>query len=164
MGSAPSIAIGAEVFYSASSLFTVYYFDGATGFTSPTWNGYPSIDMGAYSSKPIWLISNNLPYNADLSTTPNHDGVPLLMDYALNLSPNQNQSANIPQPVVSGSQMSMTYYAGSAGVTYSVEVSSDLQTWTTSGVSTSAPDINNFCTATIPLSSNKQFMRLKVTY
>ena len=162
MGNAPSV--GSSVFASTASGFTVYYFDGSTGFTSPTWNGYPSVDMGAYSTKPIWLISNTLPYNADLSSTPNHDGVPLLMDYALNLDPTKNQSANIPQPVVSGSQMSLTYYGGSSGVTYSVEVSSDLQTWTTSGVSMSAPDINNFCTATIPLSSNKQFMRLKVTY
>ena len=114
----------------------------------------------------IWFTPTQLsdPTMSGTNATPAKDGITNLMKYALNLSPNQNQSANIPSPVVTGSQMSLNYYAGSAGVTYSVEVSSDLQTWTTSGVSISPPDLNNFSTATVPLSGTKQFMRLKVSY
>jgi CubicO group peptidase (beta-lactamase class C family) len=40
VGNAPSM--GSNVFASTASDFTVVYFDGATGFTSPTWQGYPS--------------------------------------------------------------------------------------------------------------------------
>ena len=159
-GNAP--LIGSDIFEYDDDL-TVYYYNESTGFTSPTWNGYPAVNMG-YSPAITWLLSKGFPYNTSLQSTPNNDGVPLLMNYALNLSPDQNQRANVSKPTISGSLMSLTYYAGSAGVSYSVEVSSDLQTWTSSGVTTSAPDINNFCTATSPLSGAKQFMRLKVSY
>ncbi len=40
-GNAPGL--GTDVFGSAASGFTVYYFSGKTGFTSPTWNGYPAL-------------------------------------------------------------------------------------------------------------------------
>jgi len=36
--------------------------------------------------------------------------------------------------------MSLTYYAGKTDVQYRVEISSDLQSWTTSGITLSAPD------------------------
>ena len=39
-GAAPTM--GADVFASTASGFTVYYVNGATGFTSPTWDGYPA--------------------------------------------------------------------------------------------------------------------------
>jgi hypothetical protein len=40
-GSAPSL--GTEVFSGAASTFKVYYTTGSVGFTTPTWNGYPSV-------------------------------------------------------------------------------------------------------------------------
>ena len=126
--------------------------------------GNNRISMGAYSPVAPWLISNGFAYNTALTNVPNNDGVPLLMDYALNLDPTQNQSASIPKPVVSGSQMSLTFYGGSAGVTYIVQTSTDLQYWSTSGVTFSGPDAYNNFTATIPITGSKEFMRLKVTY
>jgi hypothetical protein len=162
LGNAPSVA--GMTFDYGSSDFTLYYFDGAGGFTSPTWNGYTAVDIGAYSSVAPWLLSNGFAFNANLQCAPNGDGVPLLMDYALNLDPTQNQSGSMPQPVISGNQMSLTYYAGSAGITYSVEASTDLQNWSTAGVTTSAPDANNFCTATVPITSSRGFMRLVVLH
>ena len=99
-----------------------------------------------------------------MATAPNGDGVSLLMDYALNLDPNQNQSGSMPKPVMAGNQMSLAYYAGSTGVTYAVETSPDLQTWTTSGVTLSAPDANNIRTATVPTAGVNCFMRLVVSY
>ena len=160
MGDSPS-TFGSFAF---DPTVTVYYFHGSSGFTSPSWNGYSSVDIGAYSPAAPWLLSNGLTHHADLGSTPNHDGVPLLMSYALNLDPTQNHSAGVPQPVISGSQMSLTYYAGSEGVTYSVEASDDLQSWSTLGVTVSAPDANQFRTATVPLSSGKRFMRIKLAY
>ena len=43
LGSAPSM--GSLVFDNAASGFTVYYLDGQSYFTSPTWMGYPAIGM-----------------------------------------------------------------------------------------------------------------------
>ena len=148
----------------------VYYFNDKNGFASPTWvdsSGYswPSVNMGNSSPVSQWLITKGLAYNSDMTSTPNSDGVPLLMSYALKLDPTKNQSPNIPKPVVSGSQMSLTYYAGSQGVAYSVEACSDLQSWSTDGVIITGPDSNNNCMATIPIiTGTKCFMRLKVVY
>lgn len=162
MGNAP--LMGSNIFSYVASDFTVYYFANKTGYASPTWNNYPAVSMGALSPVKPWLLSKGLAYNADMQSTPNGDGVPLLMAYALNLDPTKNQSANIPKPAVAGSQMSLTFYAGNADVTYSVESSPDLQTWSTDGVTISAPDANNCCTATVPTTAPSRFMRLVVTH
>jgi hypothetical protein len=125
-------------------------------------------DIGAYEFVPStygdwkynWGLTSEIPDNAD----DNHDGIPLLMEYALGLDPTINQSGNIPKPVNSGSQMSLTFFAGQADVIYSAEASTDLQTWSTSGVTISPPDANNCRTATIPITGSKCFMRLKVVH
>jgi len=160
MGNAPSM--GTYVFASAASGFTVYFYNGATGFTSP-WNGYPTVNRG---TPPVasWLLFKGLPSNAVLTSIPNGDGVPLLLAYALNLDPTQNQSRNIPKPFVSGSNLSLTYYAASPDVTYTVQTTTDLQNWTTTGVTLSGPDSNGCYTASIPMTDPRCFMRLVVTH
>ena len=161
-GNAPAMAT--RIFSFDPSNFTIYYYNGATGFTSPTWyEGYPAVDLG-YSPVATWLLSKGFAYNADLQSAPNGDGVPLLMDYALNLDPTRNQSAGIPSPAISGTHISLTFYAGRAGITYLVQTSADLQNWTTTGVTVSAPDANGLCTATAPVTSTSAFMRLMVAY
>ena len=167
MGNAPSV--GTSLFKYTPSSLTVYYYNGSTGFSEPTWTDsageqYHAVNLG---QPPLssWLFFKGFPSNANLQSMPNNDGVPLLMSYALNLDPTKNQSANIPKPVVSGSQMSLTYFAGSSGVAYSVEACSDLQSWSTSGVTITGPDSSNNCTATVPIvTGTNSFMRLKVVY
>ena len=127
-------------------------------------DGNLTLISGTFTPLVSWLVSNGLPNTADPTSNPNHDGVPLLMDYALNLDPTQNQSASLPEPVVSGSQMSLTYFAATTGITYTVQASHDLMSWSSAGVMTSSTNISGFCTATIPLTGSKGFMRLQVTY
>ena len=55
----------------------------------------------------------------------------------------------------------LTYYAGNADVTYTVQSSTDLQTWTPV-TNVSAPDANNRCTATVPATGPCRFLRLVV--
>ncbi|MCX6867415.1 MAG: leucine-rich repeat protein, partial [Verrucomicrobia bacterium] len=45
MGNAPT-TMGIDVFTDTASGFTVYYYNGATGFTTPTWLGYDAYNMG----------------------------------------------------------------------------------------------------------------------
>lgn len=143
---------------------TVYYFNGATGFTSPTWLGFSSVNMGDFSFIAPWLLSNGLAYNADIESDLNNDGVNLLTAYSLNLNPNQNLAGSLPRPAFAGGQMSLTFYAGSPGVTYKVETSRDLLNWNTLGVTLSAPDANKFRTATVSTADPSRYLRLVTDY
>jgi hypothetical protein len=162
MGNAPTMST--KVFDSTASGFTVYYLNGKAGFTAPLWNGYPALEMDAYSPLATWLLANGLPPDANPQADPNSDGVSLLLAYALNLDPKRNLSASMPQPVMSANQMSLTFYAGSAGVSYTVESSSDLHTWSAAGVTLGALDANKLRTATVATSGRSRFLRLVVRY
>ena len=154
MGNAPAFGMGgAGVFGNTAHGFTGYCFSGATGFTE-------AVNAGVYSPVTVWLISNGIAYNANVQSTPNSDGVSLLMAYALNLDPTLNQSGLLPKPVVSGSQMSLTFYASSPGVNYSVEASPNLKTW--NPLTLSGTDAYGQKSASVLLSGSNRFMRLKV--
>lgn len=162
LGNAPS-TFGSSVFMNAEMNFKVLFHQKATGFTTPTWKNYPS-EMISSGSDPIgdWLTSHSLPTDSDLTSDANHDGVSLLMAYALNLNPAQNLSASLPQVSVSGGQMSLTFYAGAAGVTYEVVASPSVTGWSTEAVTLSDPDANQMRTATTPMTGTSRFMRLVV--
>ena len=159
-GAAPMM--GANIFYGAKPNLTLYYYDGSAGFRSPIWYGLPAVNRGAWDPVAGWLETNGFPPDTDMLSDPNNDGVSLLMAYALALDPRLNLAGSLPNPVLSGSQMSLRFYAGSEGVSYAVEVSADLRTWTTSGVTLSSPDQSQRRTATVVALAPSQFMRLVV--
>jgi len=101
---------------------------------------------------------------SDLLSTPNNDGVSLLVDYALNLDPTKDQSPNVPKAVLTGGNLSYTFYVGNAYVRFRIQSSADLHTWSSAGVTVSAQDANGNCTATVPRFSGRCFMRLVVTH
>ncbi|MFA6288500.1 MAG: leucine-rich repeat domain-containing protein [Opitutaceae bacterium] len=76
MGNAP--ALGYNAFYDVASGFTVYYLNGSSGFTSPTWQGYPSqgtqgtqtITFGALSGKTYGNAPFTLSATASSGLTP----------------------------------------------------------------------------------------------
>ena len=106
---------------------------------------------------------------------PSGDGICNLLDYAFNLNPNlHNNQSVLPQTSVSGGYLSLTYTSNSTAsdLTYTVEVSSDLQTWK-SGIGYTSPPLilsDNGITQQIQVSDltpstieNKRFIRLRVT-
>lgn len=161
-GNAP--AMGFNVFTNPAADFTVYYFNDKAGFTSPTWLGYQTVNMGNATPTGVWLVSNGFSNTQNLQSAPNHDGVSLLLAYALNLDPTKNQVANLPKAVVSGGRLGMTFHAGNPDVSYQVQASADLQSWSTNGVTLSAPDGDGNCAASVPVSSGTRYMRLVVTH
>ena len=165
LGSAPYA--GYRVFDDTAPGFSVCFFNGASGFTTPTWstNGswYPSVNMGTYSPHKVWLVTNGFGFDSPLNADPNGDGVSLLLAYGLGLNPNLNLAEILPKPVVDESGLSLRFYSGNTDVGYAVQVSSNLKDWTSEGVILTAPDAEQFRTATIPLGAgSSRYMRLAI--
>lgn len=72
LGNAPS-GTDSTIFGSCAAGFAVYYLEGASGFTSPTWNGYPSSVLGGTTILPTgisgeadyeaWVLANAANWN-----------------------------------------------------------------------------------------------------
>ena len=152
LGDAPAI-FESRVFDNTAADFTIHYLSENVGFTSPTWKGYPSTS---------WFMDGGLDPAADLDQDLNSDGVTLLMAYALNLDPSLDLSGILPQAEMAADALGMTYYAASPGITYTVETSTDLETWTEIGVSASGLDLQFRNIATVDLTDPHRFLRLKV--
>jgi hypothetical protein len=163
LGDAPTLGEPA-VFDNPATGFTIYYFNGKAGFSSPLWNGYPAVNVGEPTPLKTWLLENGLPPDSSLQDDPNHDGVNLLIAYALDLNPQLDLSGRMPRPMLAGNQMSLTFHAGAAGVSYFVETSTDLKTWSPTGVRISDPDANMFRTATVDMAGTGRFLRLVVSH
>jgi len=159
-------SFAANAFQAAPPGFTIYYMDAAAlTFTVSPWTEslHPVVNMGVNSTPfAAWLLSKGLPANMDIQSDSNGDGVKLLMARALNLDPHRNLSGEMPQPVIAGNQMSLSFYAAAAGITYRVKTSENLTDWTTE-VPRSEPDANQISTATVNISGPARYMRLEVS-
>ena len=164
-GDAPTLGRDAFPDVDTNAQFTVYYLEGNSEFTSPTWEGYPanSIDPAAHLVS-VWLTKHGYPHDTDLTADPNRDGVNLLTAYALNLHPRLALQGSIPVPVLENGVLSLTFFGATPGVTYSVETSVDLKSWTTAGVNVSDPDPKGIRTATAPSDTPRRYLRLLVTH
>ncbi len=85
------------------------------------------------------------------------------MAYALDLNPHANLSGHMPAPEVDGDTLKLTFSAGAKGVTYTVDTSTDLEHWTTEGVTLTDLDPTQHPTASVPLDSPRRFLRLVVS-
>jgi len=161
LGNAPGL--GTDVFY-LSNINTLYHFDDKTGFDVVPWNDYTHVSLGASTAVATWLLLHGFTPATDILTDPNHDGVSLLMAYALNLDPQENLAGSLPKPVIDGTHLSLTFYAANTDVSYAVESSFDLQGWSTADVTLPPdPDGNNCRTATVDRAGHSAcFMRLVV--
>lgn len=90
LGNAPA-TFGDIVFANTAPGFTIYYYGTPTGFTSPTWKGYPAVNL--ISPKPMhaWRMAHfGIPADTGIAgnnADPDGDGVPNLLEYAFNLDP-----------------------------------------------------------------------------
>jgi hypothetical protein len=85
------------------------------------------------------------------------------MAYALDLDPHENLQGNLPAPILTGDSLTLTFPANAPGITYTAQTSTDLQTWTTDGVTLSDLDPDNHRTAVVPLDAPQRFLRLVVS-
>jgi len=157
LGDAPTL--GANAFSGTALGFEIFYLEGSTGYTTPTWNGYPTSpasEFDIYFS--AWLSDHGLPADSLPNQDLNGDGVELIMAYALNLDPNENLAGRTPMTVLDAGTLNLSYYAASPGVTYTAKTSTDLLFWTTNGVTLSGTSENR--RASVDRNSTLRFLRL----
>lgn len=112
-----------------------------------------------------WKTANSIPASLSPDSDPDQDGVPLLLEYALGLSP----SVSSPSPYLSetlnpiGNQLQVTYPRLRNDVLYEVEGSRELLTWSIRDIITSPVEVGEEASASISLDEAKAFLRLKVS-
>lgn len=90
-----------------------------------------------------------------------HDGIPLLLEYALALSPASADPAGLPSIERNGNLLEFHYLHARQDITYVVEGSTDLDDWSSDGISTNQATPQRV--ATVPLNGNpKRYLRLAV--
>ncbi len=154
---------GSGMFDNVATEFAILYLSASTGFTSPTWVGYPAMMIDEVPSpSQLWLMGQGYSPDTDLESDPQTTGVSLLMSYALNLDPESHTQTNLPQPVIDGEGMRMTFYSGRPDVTYIAETTTDFRTWSTEGLMLSDPAPNKTRTASVDRDAPFRALRLRI--
>lgn len=134
LGNAPA-SFGTGVFWSTAPGFTVCYYEGATGFTPGTWQGYKSIMLGAPGSGfPSWPVLASLPPNR---RGPNDRNGPLdlpnLICYAAGIHPLAAVPGDLPAlvtvPSVGRAAFRYRRAKNTPGVTLTPQTSTGLASW-----------------------------------
>jgi len=158
LGNAPTIEEGA--FDTLPAEFHSYYFGRYTGFTTPLWKGRESVDMGADVRDKVWRVEHRLPYDIPLTHEPNGGGISLLIAYALTLDPNRPLGPQMPTPRIDDGKLKIAAVRNSPGIFYAFETSTDLTSWTSSGVSLTPGIVTE---ASVPYTGSPRFLRIRVT-
>jgi uncharacterized protein YfiM (DUF2279 family) len=159
---------------------TSYYLLSQETAGGDQWYDFASPAAGTATGYQSWLLANGLPMdasgNGSATATPASDGLPNLIKYALGLPPGVNGHGgrlSSGQVTDTGNDyLSFAYTCpepASAGITYTVESSANLASWTAAGlVQMSSTVHGNLRTITVrdgtPMAGNsKRFMRLRIT-
>lgn len=109
-----------------------------------------------------WLADWSIAPQSGADTDSDGDGLGLLAEYAVGLSPSAPDAAGAIAVAKTGDRLAITYQQARADVSYTVETSSDLSAWSTVGVDQGSP--GPLVTASVGLTdSERVFIRLRVT-
>jgi hypothetical protein len=157
-------SFGTSVFYQTAGSFRIYCSSTASGFTTPTWKGYPV--QRSFPSLAQWAAGFGLSASDQApEATPAGDGVANLVKYALGLNPTQPATA-MPGLVSENGQYVFRFTRSllATGITCTVQTSTDLVNWT-SAPATIESTTSTTETAAVALATDSPrcFARLVVT-
>ena len=121
-----------------------------------------SVETAPISGYDAWVADKSLASSDAMSDTES-DGIPNLLEYALDLDPKQFDASGTPTAVVNGDSLEYTFFRarGEDDATYIVESSSDMTNW--SEVTVNPGSAGNAVTVSIPMGDDaKVFARLRV--
>ncbi|MFA7175055.1 MAG: leucine-rich repeat protein, partial [Kiritimatiellia bacterium] len=119
-GDAP--VMGEDVFSNVASGFTVYYFRGSTGFTSPFWEGYSAVRLGKAPEVITTAASETTATSGTLNGTVNPNGATTTAQFeyglttaygstvSVTLSPANGTTVQTVSKSISGLQPDLTYH------------------------------------------------------
>ncbi|MCH1419420.1 MAG: leucine-rich repeat domain-containing protein [Akkermansiaceae bacterium] len=146
---------------------TIYFFAGAQGFSSPTWDVFGdgrtvfnTVEIGSLEPVEEWLIAKGLAISQAMGETLPGSSVSILMSYALGMDPYEIDPTKMPSVEFFDGQLATRFFAGRSDVNYKVEVSEDLSEWEEAGVLVSEADASEVKTARVTAGESKRFLRL----
>ncbi|MEY4489589.1 MAG: hypothetical protein RIQ79_2097 [Verrucomicrobiota bacterium] len=99
------------------------------------------------------------------SADPDADGIPNLLEYALDLNPGQAGTTGLPVIGGNGGVLTLAYSKTRTDVIYTVQTTDTLAnagSWTSAGVNQGTPDLEGNITASVALGGGARFLRLQV--
>ena len=133
--------------------------DGTT--TTSTTITLPGTTTSAVTAYDQWKTDCGLPANAPDNGDGDSDGLPNLMEYALNTNPIGSDRQSPVVVTIGAGLLKLTYTKWRTDVSYSVETSTDLKTWTTTGVDQGGNGLT--ISASVPVADSRRFLRLCVS-
>lgn len=130
------------------------------------WSAYSApASAQTYSEYEAWKAQNRFDILTPDSDDSDGDGLPLMLEYALVLSPRRDSLEQIPRVTHAEGKLRLRYYAGRSDLNYSVQTSTDMVNWTTAGVTQMAEILGLYITAEVeaPAGSEQRFLRLIVS-
>lgn len=99
--------------------------------------------------------------NAALTADPDGDGASNLLEYSQGLNPQRPDAAGLPRLSVVGGNVRFTYRKAGVGLTYTVQTSGNLQSWSATAAAEQTDGAGNFW-RDFPLGPAPLFLRLQV--
>lgn len=134
--------------------------------TQPVLMPVPKERLYPNSGQEFWRLcyfgtTANTGSAADLAD-PDSDGIPNLMEYALYLDPTRSQTTGLPVVTMSNGHLMMSFCRRRTELTYVVQASDDLKSWTTIATNPGVPGGTVVASDSNTTSPNR-FLRLQVT-
>ncbi len=111
-----------------------------------------------------WRTANSISAADGPASDADKDGVPLLVEYALNMSPSQASTQGLPTHSYDSAtgKLSLSYPRLRDDLFYEVQASDQLNTWSVMGVESTDVPVGQTAQASISSSDTKRFLRLRV--
>lgn len=119
----------------------------------------PSTDIGAYEFPfyETWKAAHGIPAAMSATSDSDGDGVPLLLEYVLDMDPGIASVAKLPVAHVEANHLDLAYKKGRPEILHVAEASDDLRTWDTHDVDQGGTG------PAVTASSTRRFLRLRVS-